>query len=376
LNRTNEPPTPLPDDFQTDLQNSLSQIKYGNAAIKEAADQLAGINKKVDELGRQIAELAFEEPVAPKPDPFDDAALNAAAAAQQRIDIELTREALTRAREAAVRIEGLEKQVDEKSKLLGEKKAAYAAISAGIAEGAEERLRISLDIAKTRHAELTEKYTELKSEIARTEAASENTKKTLSEIEAKAAELETLAKEITASKTEAAEWELVSKAFGRDGIQALELDALAPGISETANRILQSAYGDRFKIAIETTRIGGAGKKTKQIEDFIIKVTDSGDGGERLLENLSGGESIWIKRAIYDAFAAIRKRNTAFAFLTCFQDETDGALDSAAKTAYCRMLEAGHAESGLRHTIIITHSDEVKAMIEQKIDMEALEAAA
>jgi hypothetical protein len=40
------------------------------------------------------------------------------------------------------------------------------------------------------------------------------------------------------------------------------------------------------------------------------------------------------------------------------------------------MLEAAHSESKLRHTIIITHSDEVKAMIEQKIDMEALASKA
>jgi DNA repair exonuclease SbcCD ATPase subunit len=120
--------------------------------------------------------------------------------------------------------------------------------------------------------------------------------------------------------------------------------------------------------------MGGAGKKTKQIEDFVIKVIDSEDGEAVNLEDKSGGEAVWIKRAIYDAFAVIRKRNTAFAFLTCFQDETDGALDSAAKTAYCRMLEAAHAESKLRHTIIITHSNEVKAMIEQKIEMEELTA--
>jgi hypothetical protein len=38
------------------------------------------------------------------------------------------------------------------------------------------------------------------------------------------------------------------------------------------------------------------------------------------------------------------------------------------------MLEAAHAESKLKHTIIITHSNEVKAMIEQKIDIETLGA--
>jgi DNA repair exonuclease SbcCD ATPase subunit len=118
--------------------------------------------------------------------------------------------------------------------------------------------------------------------------------------------------------------------------------------------------------------MGGAGKKTRQIEDFLIYVIDAEDGEAVLLDDKSGGETVWIKRALYDAFAVIRKRNTGFAFRTCFQDEADGALDSAAKTAYSRMLEAAHAESALRHTVIITHSEEVKAMIPQKIDMEEL----
>jgi len=94
------------------------------------------------------------------------------------------------------------------------------------------------------------------------------------------------------------------------------------------------------------------------------------------LEDKSGGEAVWIKRAIYDAFAVIRRRNTGFAFLSCFQDEADGALDGAAKTAYCRMLEAAHAEGNMRHTFVITHSNEVRAMIGQRIDMEELGVAA
>ena len=105
----------------------------------------------------------------------------------------------------------------------------------------------------------------------------------------------------------------------------------------------------------------------------VFAVSDMEAGGEAVpLEMKSGGESVWIKRAIYDAFAVIRKRNSGFSFMTCFQDEADGALDSGAKAAYCRMLEAAHAENKLRHTVIITHSEEVKAMIPQKINMEEL----
>jgi exonuclease SbcC len=338
--------------------------------IQKQQDRLAEINKRFEELGQQVSEIAFDEPEKPDVKPFDDTALKAAVAKQQRIDIAQTRAALTKAQEAAVRIDGLKKQVTEKNKLLKDKEAEYAKVKQNPEVGV--KIKADLDTATARHTELVENYTAVKTEMARAEANIESSRKALAEITEKEKEYSALAADSRNAAAEGQEWELIARAFGKDGIQALELDALAPGISETANRILESAYGDRFRIEIRTTRIGGTGKKTKQIEDFLIYVIDSEDGEAVLLDDKSGGEAVWIKRAIYDAFAVIRKRNTAFAFLTCFQDETDGALDAAAKTAYCQMLEAAHAESHLRHTIIITHSNEVKAMIEQKIDIESL----
>jgi exonuclease SbcC len=351
-----------------------AKITGEKAEIRKQQDRLAEINKRVEELGQQVSELAFDEPEKPEVKPFDDTALQAAVAKQQRIDITQTRAALTKAQEAAVRIDGLKKQVAEKIKLLKDKEAQYVKVKQNPEVGA--KIKADLDTATARHTELVETYSAVKAEMARAEANIEAARKTLAEIAEKEKEYSALAADSRNATVEGQEWELIARAFGKDGIQALELDALAPGISETANRILESAYGDRFRIEIRTTRIGGTGKKMKQIEDFLIYVIDSEDGEAVLLEDKSGGEAVWIKRAIYDAFAVIRKRNTAFAFLTCFQDETDGALDSVAKTAYCRMLETAHAESKLRHTIIITHSNEVKAMIEQKIEIETLGGAA
>jgi exonuclease SbcC len=150
---------------------------------------------------------------------------------------------------------------------------------------------------------------------------------------------------------------------------------MGPGIAEVANRLLSAAYGSRFAVEFRTTRIGGAGSKKKQIEDFQIAVLDSEHGSEQLLETLSGGEAVWIKRAIYDAFGIIRDRSTGQRFLTVFQDEADGALDPEARLAYFRMLEAAHLESGRRHTLVITHSQEAQEMIAQRIRMEDLQAA-
>ena len=343
-----------------------ASIKILENAISEKKNRISEIEKKIAELTQELSEFAFSEPVKPKREEFDASAENEATAKLNAINIEKAKSELETAKTAAVRIEGLAAQIADKKKLLENAEKTLREVESKRDDGAEN----ALNEAQKKIDSLTEKFTSVKAELAGINATIEAGKKSLAEIAESEKELEKVRKEAEKAKSESVEWELVSKAFGKDGIQALELDALAPGISETANRILKSGYGDRFSISIETTRIGGSGKKTKQIEDFKIMVNDDGD--VTALENKSGGESVWIKRAIYDAFAVIRRRNTGFAFLTCFQDETDGALDASAKTAYCRMLEASHEAGKLRHTIIITHSNEVRAMIEQKIAMESL----
>jgi exonuclease SbcC len=347
---------------------ALSFIETHREEIRRFEKDIAALDEKINRADQSLEVLAFNGPRPDEEEPFDDTSLLEAQASQGKIFITKVRAALAEAGEAQALAGQCAKTLEEGSRRLEDWKAELA----GLEAAADPALIRELAEAREKHSVLTADYTEARETIARLEAELAAREDRLADIKTRETELAALRATTAAAKTEGAEWDLIARGFGRDGIQALELDALAPGIAETANRILSSAYGERFRIEIRTTRMGGAGKRTRQIEDFLIYVIDAEDGEAVLLDDKSGGESVWIKRALYDAFAVIRKRNTGFSFRTCFQDEADGALDSAAKTAYCRMLEAAHAESGLRHTVIITHSEEVKAMIPQKIDMEDL----
>lgn len=361
----------LPADKLAELiqkrDTARTRIETLQVEALEQNSAIAAQDASVDALQAELAGLGFDEPEAEKPEEFDRAILDGALQVIRSIEIDSIRALLTKSAESAARIEGFRAQIADKTKLQAEKQVELIEVQAL----ANTSVIVDLKTAEDSLTTLTEQYRTLTVEIAAADASLKAQDKALADIAAQEAELEALRKQILTAKTEFAEWDLLKRAFGPDGIQALELDALAPGIADTANRILSSAYGDRFRVEFQTTRIGGTGKNTKQIEDFLIYIIDSEDGEQTLLENKSGGEAVWVKRAIYDAFAVIRARNTDFRFLTCFQDETDGALDSDSKTAYARMLEAAHAEGKLRHTIVITHSDEVKAMIAQKIEMEA-----
>lgn len=162
------------------------------------------------------------------------------------------------------------------------------------------------------------------------------------------------------------EYTLIAQSFGNDGIQAIELDSAAPEISDITNSILNETYGDRFSIKFDTQRNSKNGKK--KIDDFVINVFDSKSGREKRLDVLSGGESIWIKQALYYAFSVIRSRRTGFCFRTRFLDEADGALDSESRVKYLKMIELAHTMCNATQTILITHSPEIKEIVEQRIE--------
>lgn len=162
------------------------------------------------------------------------------------------------------------------------------------------------------------------------------------------------------------DYTIIKDAFGNNGIQAIELDSAAPEISDITNSILSETYGDRFTVSFDTQRDAKDGHK---INDFVINVFDSKSGRTKTLDLLSSGEGIWIKQAMYYAFSVIRSRRTGFCFKTRFLDESDGALDSDARVKYLKMIEMAHKLCNATQTILITHSQEIKDLFDQKIEL-------
>lgn len=162
------------------------------------------------------------------------------------------------------------------------------------------------------------------------------------------------------------EYTIIEKAFGNNGIQALELDSAAPEISDITNSILRETYGDRFTLSFETQRDTTDGRR---IDDFIINVFDAKAGRLKPLDYLCSGESVWIKQALYYAFSVLRTRRTGFCFKTRFLDEADGSLDSESRIKYVKMINTAHKACNAKLTLMITHSQEVKDILEQKLEL-------
>tara|TARA_Y100000310_G_scaffold269827_1_gene283292 strand:- start:2803 stop:6240 length:3438 start_codon:yes stop_codon:yes gene_type:complete len=272
---------------------------------------------------------------------------------------------ITEAVTAGARIEEIDKAVKQADVQMDEWTQRREAADAAIDTDAEDVYTAQAQELKATEVELTR----LSTELARLNSDIQHHADRLSEIETLKTKVVELTREIERLSATRAKWAYIQTACGKDGIQALELDALSPAITDTTNNLLQAAYGSRFSIEIRTTKVSGSGSRTKQIEVFNIVVHDS-EGDERTLEMLSGGERVWIRKAIYDAFAIVRARSTGLEFATVFLDEADGALDSESTMMYFRMIAAAHEQSKRAHTIVITHSEIAQEIIGQSINME------
>ena len=328
-----------------------------------------GINLKkqvVDAFIGEIGEILWPEEDPPAP--YDMTELDSLRRSMDVLDVARARAVVEEAASSSALIAELREQMEQINVEMVVNTDKLAALETQMdAEAEGELLEHAQDLTATR-----ERREKLLTEIA----FAEGTIKALEADIALLCEQEELIEqreaELETGQVEQDEWELLQRACGPDGIQALELDAMAPSIADVTNQLLAVAYGSRYQVEFRTTRIAGKGSKTKQIEDFSIWVLDSKDGMEQPLETVSGGQEVWINRAIYDAFGIIRDRNTGQRFLTMFQDEADGKLDAEARIAYYRMLEAAHWVAERRHTLVITHSPEAQEMLSQKIRMEEL----
>ncbi len=196
-------------------------------------------------------------------------------------------------------------------------------------------------------------------------AQAETARGSLERITRREKEGQVVSQDITVLSQASEHWRILQRACSRDGIPALELDAAGPGISGIANELLASTFGARFQISFETTKISKDRKK--QLETFNIIVY--GDAGEKRIEDLSGGERVWIERAISEAIAIYMSNHSGCQLQTTFQDESDGPLDPDNKQNYFSLLRESFRLGRRFFTFIITQSPDIWEQIEQRIHL-------
>ena len=235
---------------------------------------------------------------------------------------------------------------DEKVEQKAEHQKRLEIVNALIDPGAEIRLKSfqkSIAEHETLVATLSKSITEQSEKII-------GLSKEISMLAETEKEIEQAEKEVERLSVEASEWLYLRNACSKTGLQALEIDGVVPHIVYDANRLLSLTFGPNYSLRIETQDEDGK-------EVFRVWVIRE-DGAETLLDNLSGGQKVWLLKALRLSLTLLSKRKSGRNFLTCYADEEDGSLDvENAKTfihLYRSFMKAGEFTSFM----YITHKPE------------------
>lgn len=161
-------------------------------------------------------------------------------------------------------------------------------------------------------------------------------------------------------------WAFLQLAFGRDGLPNLEIDAAGPIITDLANDLLRTGFGEqRFTIEIVTQQAKAKGGLK---ESFEMQVYDSrGAGKPRDLGMLSGGQRVIVDEAVKCALALYVNDHTRAKLRTCFRDETTGMLYPEFIPRYIEMLRRVQARGEFGQLFFCTHSPVAAQMADAQI---------
>lgn len=176
----------------------------------------------------------------------------------------------------------------------------------------------------------------------------------LDEIGDPEADAKDLKRQRAAADARAAAWALLERALGRDGIQALEIDAAGPEVSDLINELLASCFGRRFTCSLRTMQEAGAGRKQREV--FELEILDGLRGSTaRGADRYSVGERTLISEALKLGLAIFNARRVQHPLRTLWRDECDGPLEPELAQAYPAMLRRAMELGGYDWVYLISH---------------------
>lgn len=198
-----------------------------------------------------------------------------------------------------------------------------------------------------KQADLEKNLNETRSLIMKYEAELTSRASVEKDIEAANAEKARLQQDI-------ADWTYLKNACGKNGLQAMEIDGAAPIITNFANDLLTQAFGPLFTVKFRTINDEG-----KECLDIIV-ISDDGD--EILLDNLSGGQRVWVLMALRLAMTLLSKEKSGRNFETFYADELDGALDPENALNFVNMYRSFMTMGGFKDGYFISHKPSCRAL--------------
>lgn len=343
-------------------------------AMTEAAEKLAGLRNTLTQLGESTGALDWSQQVERiqaqlAKEPMARAAHSALARlATEELDVEAQYTADIEAARAehdriSSELDAIKREMIETlGGLAVERDAAIEAHAA--ARDRNEAAARKLSEARAAIADPSAAAKECEAAKQRREGAERNVRihatdlaaheALLARLNGQAAEQDRVRTAMEYWQSELEDWTLLTEALGKDGIQALEIDAAGPEVARLTNDLLESCYGPRFSISFETQRAKRDGGMS---EAFDVLVYDGAE--QRPVEALSGGERVIVGEAISLALAIHNARKSGIRWRTLFRDETAGALDPENASKYVAMLRRALKLGGFEQCVFVAHLPQV-----------------
>lgn len=205
-----------------------------------------------------------------------------------------------------------------------------------------------------------EKIKELELDIVRKEEEIKTNKKEIKKYEEQLEELKEIKEKLNKINNRIEQYDVLIKFFGKDGGIIYDLEVAGEEISNVTNELLKNYQNKEIKIKFDTLKENSKGELK---EVFDINVSLNGDDPQTYL---SDGEGILVSNAVREAMENLRSDNL---IKTNCLDELDSSIDQENRVNFCKLLEQGNKLNDRHHTILITHSGEVKSYLTQFIEL-------
>lgn len=356
-----------------DLHRQTAKLRERLAALNQTLShrpRLTAIDEERTRLEQQAKELCRREQEAA-------ASVTAAQQTQQNIEARIASHdtallelktamvGLTKITEHADKLDAAEARIDELQKQLPEVERKSAALQERAAQLTAQLGAIPVWTNPTLHEiAAAERTVQAAERLVAAEAEAKGRARAAHErAVADLAKAQELQDERRTVEQELADYKRLAGDFGRNGIQALEIDAAGPRLTELANKLLHECHGPRFSVEVQTQRLDSTGKR--EIEDFVWMVTDAKRGRTGPVETLSGGEATIVGEALRWAHTLLGADGEAVPFVA--RDEPAGALSPENRIAYIKMLRAAAALAGTERVLFVSHQEELSEAADSRL---------
>ena len=257
--------------------------------------------------------------------------------------------------ETKKQIEELSKRIDQKHKDLSELSQSITTIDSKIA-GAEQ--------LKSQLSSIQQSLTQINEQIRNHEISIQNIQTQLDRAKDSKEKLLKFKSDRSDTENKHKIYTEVANAFGKQGIQAMLIEALIPQIEEETNQLLSKMTDNRLYTTLETTRERRTGKGDP-IETLDISIAD--ELGKRSYESYSGGEAFRINLALRIALSKVLARRSGASLPVLFLDEGFGTQDSIGREKILDTIAA--ISDQFEKIIVITHLDDLKDAFPTRIEV-------